>query len=171
MCSSDLPSLTQVTVAADPTLALQVATKQYVDSLVAVGVNYHQAVKYEVPDTTGNLTATYNNGTAGVGATLTNAGTQTAFTPDGIVASVGDRILIYNQTNAYENGVYTVTTVGSGSTNWVLTRATDANSYGVGPTKLDEGSAFFVTSGATGLSPAGVASPTWGVASGAYVAV
>jgi hypothetical protein len=95
------PSLTQVTVAADPTLALQVATKQYVDTLVSSGITYHQAVKYEVPNSTGDLNATYNNGTAGVGATLTNAGTLAAFAPDGPTAQVGDRILIYNQTNAF----------------------------------------------------------------------
>lgn len=145
------PSLTQVTVAADPTLALQVATKQYVDTLVASSITYHTPVKYEVPNTTGNLNATYNNGTAGVGATLTNAGTLAAFTPDGVVAQVGDRILVYNQTNAYENGVYTVTTVGSGSVAWVLTRATDADSYALkDPNGLGEGDAFFVTSGNTG---------------------
>jgi len=145
------PSLTQVTVAGDPTLALQVATKQYVDTLVASSITYHTPVKYEVPNTTGNLNATYNNGTAGVGATLTNAGTLGAFTPDGTVASVNDRILIYNQTNAFENGVYTVTTVGDGSTAWVLTRATDADSYALkDPNGLGEGDAFFVTSGATG---------------------
>lgn len=145
------PSLTQVTVAADPTLALQVATKQYVDTLVATSITYHSPVKYEVPNTTGNLNATYNNGTAGVGATLTNAGTLGAFTPDGIVAQVGDRILVYNQTNAYENGVYTVTTVGSGSVAWVLTRATDADSYALkDPNGLGEGDAFFVSSGNTG---------------------
>jgi hypothetical protein len=148
------PSLTQVTVAADPTLALQVATKQYVDTLVSSGITYHTPVKYEVPSTTGNLTATYNQpggAGVGVGATLTNAGTQVAFTPDGVVAQVGDRILVYNQTNAFENGVYTVTTVGSGSTNWVLTRATDADSYGLKDTDaLGNGDAFFVTSGNTG---------------------
>jgi hypothetical protein len=119
--------------------------------LVSSGITFHAPVKYEVPDTTGNLTATYNNGTAGVGATLTNAGTQVAFTPDGIVASVNDRILVYNQTNATQNGVYTVTTVGSGATNWVLTRATDADSYGLkDPNALGNGDAFFVTSGNTG---------------------
>lgn len=145
------PSLTQVTVAGDPSTALQVATKQYVDGLVSSGITYHTPVKYEVPNTTGNLNATYNNGTAGVGATLTNAGTLGAFTPDGTVASVNDRILIYNQTNAFENGVYTVTTVGDGSTPWVLTRATDADSYGLKDTNaLGNGDAFFVTSGATG---------------------
>lgn len=146
--STTLAGLTSVTLTQDPTLALQAATKQYVDSIAAEGVSYHTPVKYEVPVA---LTATYNNGTSGVGATLTNAGTQTAFTPDGVVAQVGDRILIYNQANQVQNGVYTVTTVGDGSTNWVLTRATDANSYGVkDPNKLGAGDAFFVTSGDTG---------------------
>ena len=149
--SLTLAGLTSVTLTQDPTTNFQAATKQYVDTLVSSGITYHAPVKYEVPDTTGNLNATYNNGTAGVGATLTNAGTQVAFTPDGVVASVNDRVIVYNQTNAFENGVYTVTTVGSGSTNWVLTRATDADSYGLkDPDALGNGDAFFVTSGNTG---------------------
>jgi hypothetical protein len=146
-----LAGLDSVTLTQNPSTALQAATKQYVDTLVSSGITYHTPVKYEVPDSTGNLNATYNNGTAGVGATLTNAGTQVAFTPDGFVASVNDRILVYNQTNAAQNGVYTVTTVGSVSTNWVLTRATDADSYALkSPTALGEGDAFFITSGNTG---------------------
>ena len=149
--SLTLGGLTSVAVTQDPVSALQVATKQYVDTLVSSGITYHTPVKYEVPNTTGNLNATYNNGTAGVGATLTNAGTLGAFTPDGIVASVNDRVLIYNQTNQFENGVYTVTTVGDGSTPWVLTRATDADSYALkDPDGLGNGDAFFVTSGNTG---------------------
>ena len=136
---------------ATPTNTNDAANKQYVDTLVASGITYHSPVKYEVPDTTGNLNATYNNGSSGVGATLTNAGTLGAFTPDGVVASVGDRILIYNQTSAFQNGVYTVTTVGNGSTAWVLTRSTDTNSYALkSPNGLGEGDAFFVTSGNTG---------------------
>jgi hypothetical protein len=146
--------LTSVTVTQNPTTDFQLATKQYVDGLVSSGITYHDPVKYEVPNTTGNLTATYNQPGGpgvGVGATLTNAGTLVAFTPDGIVASVNDRVLVYNQTNAFENGVYTVTTVGSGSVAWVLTRATDADTYGLkSPTSLGNGDAFFVTSGLTG---------------------
>jgi hypothetical protein len=141
--------LTSVTVTQDPVSALQVATKQYVDTLVSSGITYHTPVKYEVP--AGNLNATYNNGTSGVGATLTNAGALVAFTPDGTVASVADRILIYNQTNPAENGVYVVTTVGSGSVAWVLTRASDADTYALKSTNgLGNGDAFFITSGATG---------------------
>jgi len=75
--------------------------------------------------TTASLTATYSNGTSGVGATLTNSGAQAALQIDGSVVSVSDRILVKNQAGAAQNGIYTVTTVGSGSTNWVLTRATD----------------------------------------------
>ena len=146
-----LAGLTSVTVTGDPTTNLELATKQYVDTVAVQSVHYHEAVKYEVPSTTGNLNATYNNGSSGVGATLTNAGTLAAFTPDGVVANVNDRILIYNQTNGYENGVYVVTTVGDGSTAWVLTRATDADSYDpISPNALGGGDAFFVTSGNTG---------------------
>ena len=143
--------LTSVTVTQNPVAALDLATKQYVDTLVSSGITFHAPVKYEVPNTTGNLNATYNNGTAGVGATLTNAGTLAAFTPDGVVASVADRILIYNQTNQFENGIYVVTTVGDGSTAWVLTRASDADTYALkSPNSLGEGDAFFITSGNTG---------------------
>lgn len=158
-----LGGLTSVAVTQNPTTALQLATKQYVDGLVASGITYHTPVKYEVPVTTGNLTATYYNGPSndGVGATLTNAGTQAAFAPDGPTAQIGDRVLIYNQTNAFENGVYEVTDVGSGSTNWVLQRTTDADSYGLkDPNALGEGDAFFVSSGNTGAGETYVCNTT-----------
>ena len=152
---SDTPTLSSIslttgTVSTTPTNATDIANKSYVDTIVAAGVHYHQTVDYEVPDTVGNLNATYNNGTSGVGATLTNAGALAAFAPDGVTTIVGDRILVYNQTNQFENGVYEVTTVGDGATPWVLTRTTDADTFGVGPTKLEGGSTFFVTSGNTG---------------------
>jgi hypothetical protein len=146
--------LTSVTVTQNPTSDFQLATKQYVDGLVSSGITYHTPVKYEVPNTTGNLNATYNQpggAGVGVGATLTNAGALVAFAPDGPTASSGDRILIYNQTNQFENGIYTVTTVGNGSTAWVLTRATDADTYGLkSPNSLGNGDAFFITAGLTG---------------------
>jgi len=110
-----------VTLAADPTLALQAATKQYVDN-TAAGLNAHAAV---VAATTANLTATYSNGTAGVGATLTNSGTLAAFTIDGQTPVLNDRVLVKNQTTTLQNGIYTITTLGTGAVAWVLTRATD----------------------------------------------
>jgi hypothetical protein len=133
---------------ADPTAPLQAATKEYVDTIAAAGLHYHEPVRVESPV---NINATYNNGTAGVGATLTNAGTQEAITVDGVTLSLNDRVLLYVQTNAAHNGVYTVTTVGNGSTNWVLTRATDADSYAASdPDSLGQGDAFFVKEGNTG---------------------
>ena len=150
-------NITAGTVTTTPTTGNDLVNKTYVDTMVSSGLTYHAPVKYEVPNTTGNLTALYNQpggAGVGVGATLTNNGTKAAFAPDGPTASIGDRVLVYNQTNAFENGVYTVTTVGTpdpGGTNWVLTRATDADTYATkNPNGLGQGDAFFVTSGDTG---------------------
>jgi hypothetical protein len=105
-------------------------------------------VRVESPS---NLNATYNNGAAGVGATLTNAGTLAAISIDGVALNLNDRVLIDNQTNAAHNGVYYVSTVGDGATAWVLTRTTDTDSYGASdPNSLGEGDAFFVSEGDTG---------------------
>lgn len=81
---------------------------------------------------TGALTVTYSNGTAGVGATLTNAGTQVALVLDGISAVVGDVVVIWQQASQFQNGLYTVTNIGSGSTNWVLTRTTNFDNSATG---------------------------------------
>lgn len=144
-------ALTTGTISTAPSSSTDIVNKVYVDGLVAQGITYHSPVYVESPESAGNLNATYSNGTAGVGATLTNAGTQVALTIDGVSMTVGKRVLIYNQTNAAHNGIYTVTTVGDGSTNWVLTRATDADSYGLkDPDAIGQGDAVFVTNGATG---------------------
>ncbi len=141
-------NITAGTVSATPTNSTDLVNKTYVDSLVVSGVHFHEPVRVESPI---NLNATYNNGTSGVGATLTNAGTQVALVIDGVTLSVSDRVLIYQQTNQVQNGIYVVSNVGSGSTNWVLTRATDADSYGLAsPDTLGEGSTVFVQQGATG---------------------
>ena len=146
--SLTLGGLTTVTVTQNPTNALDLATKQYVDGLVVSGIHYHEPVRVESPTP---LTATYDNGVSGVGATLTNSGAQAALVIDGVTLSLNDRVLIYTQTNATENGIYYVSDVGSVSTNWELTRATDADTYGLAsPTTLGEGSTVFVQEGDTG---------------------
>jgi hypothetical protein len=212
---------------ADPTIALQAATKQYVDNQVTAGLHIHDPVRVE---TTGNLTATYAQGgttfnitditstttvttsvshglsvndqiwltasagnglsinvayfvfsipavnqltlsltfngaqitgltnasgltyatraNSGVGATLTNSGAQAALTLDGVALSVADRVMVRLQTNGAENGVYTVTTVGSGATNWVLTRATDSNQVNpADPNGVGTGDYYFTQEG------------------------
>lgn len=89
-------------------------------------------------DFTGAPVTTLTNGTGlteasranpGVGATLTNAGANEALTIDGVTLSTSDRVLVYEQSSGEQNGIYTVTTVGDGSTAWVLTRATDFDKY------------------------------------------
>jgi len=221
--------LTSVTVTQNPTSALQLATKQYVDDAVSTGITIHTPVRVETPtalnatylaggtavtvtDITGSKTLTFGtspslsvndqivfsvtsngivsgtayyvysvpaanqvtlslsyngpelttltNGTgltitgtvnAGVGATLTNAGANAAIQIDGISLSATNRVLVYNQANAAHNGVYTVTTVGDGSTPWVLTRATNENTYKPDSiTGLGQGDYFFVQEGLTG---------------------
>lgn len=140
--------LTAGTISTTPVSANDLVNKTYVDTIVASGVHFHTPVRVEAPL---NLNATYNNGTAGVGATLTNAGTQVALVVDGITLSVADRVLVYEQTNQIQNGVYVVTNIGSGSTNWILTRSSDTDTYGVdSPNALSEGSTFFVSEGNTG---------------------
>jgi len=141
-------ALTSGTVSTAPASNNDLANKQYVDTVASSGIHFHQPVRVESPT---NLNATYNNGTAGVGATLTNAGTQAALVLDGVTVSVADRVLIYTQTNATQNGIYVVTTVGSVSTNWVLTRSSDADTYvNASPSGLSEGSTVFVQQGTTG---------------------
>ena len=131
----------------DPTLNLQATTKQYVDNSIAAGLDIHTAVRLE---TTGALSAGYSNGSSGVGATLTNSGTQAALVIDGVAAVANNRILVQQQSNAAHNGIYVVTNIGSASSNWILTRSTDANTFGLNtPTKLGQGSYVFVTSGNT----------------------
>ena len=115
------------------------ANKAYVDQ-VAQGLDTKPSCKLA---TTANLTATYSNGTAGVGATLTNSGTQGTLTLDSTAANLNDRILVKDQTNAFENGIYVVTNVGGASTNWVLTRATPEDQ----PSELTGGSFVFVEEG------------------------
>ena len=125
---------------ATPVNSTDAATKQYVDD-VAQGLNVHDAAAAATPATLASITSgtiTYNNGTSGVGATLTTSSSYT--TIDGVnVATIGTRILVKNEANAAHNGVYTYT----GST--VITRATDYNTV----PEVEAGDFIFVTGGTT----------------------
>ena len=105
---------------ANPVNAQDAATKFYVDT-VAEGLHIHASCGAATPNTLAVLsggTVTYNNGTAGVGATLVTTGTYTLI--DGVnVASSGFRILVKNEANAAHNGIYVYTN------STTLTRASD----------------------------------------------
>jgi hypothetical protein len=149
-------TLTAGTITTNAANGTDITNKTYVDNLFSTGITYHDPVLVESPTA---LTATYNQpGGAGngVGATLTNSGANVALSIDGVSLSNTARVLVYTQSNAVQNGVYTVTDAGAPDAPgpgaaWVLTRATDADTYGVGdPNKLGQGDAFFVQSGNTG---------------------
>jgi hypothetical protein len=118
-----LTANTYINNLADPVQSQDAASKAYVDS-VAQGLDVKASVVYA---TAAALAAyTYNNGTSGVGATIT-ANATGALSVDGSTPSVSDRILVKNETttNAPYNGIYTVTVVGNASAAFQLTRSTD----------------------------------------------
>ena len=118
-------SSTRIINLAEPQNDSDAATKYYVDAARS-GLDIKQSVRLA---TATALTATYDNGTVSVGGTLTNSGTQAALEIDGVAVSVGNRILVKDQSggDAIGNGIYVVTDAGSVSTNWILTRSTDAD--------------------------------------------
>lgn len=130
----------KITSLADPSAGTDAANKQYVDS-VAQGLNIHDPVAAATTDTLAALTGgtvTYNNGSSGVGATLTLSVALTVV--DGYTLATGDRIIVKNEATTANNGVYTIN-----SAKTVLTRATDADT----PAELNGGDFFFVQNGTT----------------------
>ena len=130
----------RITELATPTASTDAATKQYVDD-VAQGLAVHAPCDV---GTTGTLTSitggtiTYDNGTAGVGATLTTS-SGNFDTIDGESLSNGERILVKDESNTAHNGIY----VKTSST--VLTRADDFDT----PTEIAGGDFTFVSTGTT----------------------
>jgi len=126
-----------------PTVAVDtsvIATKAYADS-IAEGLHIHAPVKAATTASLASITGgtvTYNNGTDGVGATLTLSVALT--TLDGYSLQNGNRIIVKDQATTAHNGIYTWATGGT-----VLTRATDYNT----PTEVAGGDFTFVTNGST----------------------
>jgi hypothetical protein len=83
-------------------------------------------------------TVVYDNGTAGVGATLTISG-DTLTVIDGVTLTVGDRIVIKDEASLPNNGIYTYTSTT------VLTRATDFDT----PVEMAGGDFVFIQQGTT----------------------
>jgi len=111
--------------------------KAYVDA-VQQGLDVKESVRVA---TTADLNGTYANGAG----TLTNAGANAALSIDGVALNANDRVLIKDQSSAVSNGIYEVTTVGDGSTPWVLTRTNDADTA----EDLTGGTFTFVEEGTT----------------------
>lgn len=107
----------------DPSAAQDAATKAYVDA-VANGLSPKLSVKLA---TTAALTTNiYNNGSSGVGATLTGVSTG-VLTIDGVAVALNDRLWIKNEVAGANNGLYICTTVGALGVAYILTRTSDAD--------------------------------------------
>lgn len=121
----------------------KVATTAYTDLAVAnavAGVNPAVAV---LAASTANLTGTYSNGVSGIGATFTITATGT-FSLDGIaINTIGQRVLLKNQSSAFQNGIYTATVVGALAVSPVFTRALDYDT----PSNINSTGAIPVQSG------------------------
>lgn len=138
--TADSVAITTGTVTNSPSSSNSIVNKAYVDE-VAQGLAIKPATKAA---TTSNLSGTYANGTAGVGATL-NLGPASTLDIDGITSwSLYDGILVKNQTTAAHNGRYFVSQIGGASTDWILTRCTYCDQASEIP-----GSYIFVTDGST----------------------
>ena len=129
----------KVTVTNAPVDTSDLVNKQYVDS-VAQGLHTHAPSAAATPlplETITGGTITYDNGTSGVGATLTVAGGTYSVIDSVNIASAGTRILVRAEANTAHNGIYTYTS------NTVLTRADDFNT----PTEMAGGDFTFVQGG------------------------
>jgi len=138
-------SLTTGTISTAPTNGTDIVNKNYADS-IATGINFHQACR--LASIAALPSCTYNNGSSGVGATLT-ATANAALSVDSTLVALNNRVLIKNQTDGAQNGVYVVTQTGSGSTPFILTRAADFDTPGTGVDNIDAGDFFLITAGST----------------------
>jgi hypothetical protein len=118
---------------ATPISPTDAANKAYVDA-IAEGLHIHASVQAA---TTAPIagSVTYDNGTDGVGATLTTDTPMNSM--DGYSLVNGDRVLIKNQTNAAHNGIY----IRTSST--VFTRSADFNTTA----EVASGDFMFVSGG------------------------
>lgn len=123
----------------DPVSNQDAATKSYVDT-IANGLNWKASAMFAT--NAALATNVYANGASGVGATLTGFAFG-ALTIDGYTPTIGQRILVKNEATTANNGIYTVTAVGSGAAFYVLTRATDFDQSA----EIGAGDAVFIDSG------------------------
>ena len=117
-------TFTGAVVVPEPTADGHAVRKSYVDAKIS-GLHWKEFARVK---TAASISGTYNNGSSGVGATLTN-GSNGAAQVDGVNLSAGDRVLVNKQpgSDKEQNGIYKVTTVGDNSNPFVLTRTDDAD--------------------------------------------
>jgi hypothetical protein len=128
-----------------PTSNNNIVNKAYADA-VASGLSFH--ANCDLATAAALPTCTYSNGSSGVGATLTGTANG-LLTVDSVDVVVGYRVLVKNQVTQSQNGIYSVTQIGSVSTPFILTRATDYNTPGATYLNVDAGDFTLILTGAT----------------------
>ena len=124
----------KITTVGTPSQSTDAATKGYVDGVVN-GLDVKKSVDFA---STANVAGTYNNGAG----TITASGNG-ALSMDGGSPTIGMRVLLKDQTDSVQNGIYSVTTAGNAGAAYVLTRSTDADAAA----EISGGSFFFVEQG------------------------
>ena len=127
-------SSAKITSVATPSADTDAATKGYVDGVVN-GLDVKKSVDFA---STANVAGTYNNGAG----TIT-ASSNGALSMDGGSPSNGQRVLLKDQSSNVQNGIYVVTNSGGAGSQYVLTRAADADAA----SEITGGAFFFVEQG------------------------
>ena len=161
---TDIASGNTLTAASDPGVAVNdvvvfystsngiTANTAYFVFSTSAGNNFSLSSSYNGTEITDFVDGTglsiSGRSNSGLGATLTNAGANAALVIDSVTANVSDRVLVASQANAATNGIYTVTVTGDAGNAWVLTRATDNDTYVPGDTTgMNAGDYVFVSEG------------------------
>jgi hypothetical protein len=152
-----------ISTTATPTQDAHLATKKYVDD-VAQGLDIKASA--HVATTAALSACTYNNGSSGIGATLT-ADAFGALTVDGHALAAGQSVLVKNQAAGLQNGLYSVTSAGAADAPFILTRRTDADSGA----ELSSGSFVFIEQGTANGSTGWVLSTSGAITIGSTALV
>ena len=135
-----------VTSTADPSGPNDLPRWGYVETqITAAAAGLDPKASCKAAQTVALPACTYDNGTSGVGATLTADAVGVLPDQDGVTLAANDSLLVWKQTNAAHNGIYELTTVGTSGVAFIFTRREDFD--GNPAAEIDGGEHTFITEG------------------------